>query len=259
MRSGRSWTSRCGPCHLRYWPPRCPPPPPTSKWPGGALLVEELCRLGVNMFCVAPGSRSSPLAHAIASHPRARLNVCIDERSLGFWALGYGRSSGRPAAVVTSSGTAVANLLPAVVEASLSGVPLLLLTADRPAELRDTAANQTIDQTRRDLVITDLSHGSTSAALRWDPRRRHGPHFLMSLTVRTLYICTPLTPLASNGLIALSSSPRGAPSTLYSRRVSSDTDSTCSIGMPYFRNAVIHPTRDEERCEDMEDEMGHAH
>ncbi|GIL93096.1 hypothetical protein Vretimale_16742 [Volvox reticuliferus] len=146
MRSGRSWTSRCGPCHLRYWPPRCPPPPPTSKWPGGALLVEELCRLGVNMFCVAPGSRSSPLAHAIASHPRARLNVCIDERSLGFWALGYGRSSGRPAAVVTSSGTAVANLLPAVVEASLSGVPLLLLTADRPAELRDTAANQTIDQ-----------------------------------------------------------------------------------------------------------------
>ncbi|GIL87242.1 hypothetical protein Vretifemale_15342 [Volvox reticuliferus] len=100
------------------------------------------------MFCVAPGCRSSPLAHAIASHPRARLNVCIDERSLGFWALGYGRSSGRPAAVVTSSGTAVANLLPAVVEASLSGVPLLLLTADRPAELRDTAANQTIDQTK---------------------------------------------------------------------------------------------------------------
>ncbi|GFR45865.1 hypothetical protein Agub_g7316 [Astrephomene gubernaculifera] len=116
-------------------------------WAG--LLVEELCRLGVNMFCVAPGSRSSPLTHAIASHPRARLNVCIDERSLGFWALGYGRACpGRPAAVVTSSGTAVANLLPAVVEASLSGVPLLLLTADRPAELRDTAANQTIDQTK---------------------------------------------------------------------------------------------------------------
>ncbi|GIL50277.1 hypothetical protein Vafri_6487 [Volvox africanus] len=115
-------------------------------WAG--LLVEELCRLGVDMFCVAPGSRSSPLTHAIARHPRARLNVCIDERSLGFWALGYGRASGRPAAVVTSSGTAVANLLPAVVEASLSGVPLLLLTADRPAELRDTAANQTIDQTK---------------------------------------------------------------------------------------------------------------
>ncbi|GLC45490.1 hypothetical protein PLESTM_001741500 [Pleodorina starrii] len=130
-----------------------PAPPPSSApnvnvaWAG--LLVEELCRLGVNMFCVAPGSRSSPLTHAIAAHPRARLNVCIDERSLGFWALGYGRACpGRPAAVITSSGTAVANLLPAVVEASLSGVPLLLLTADRPAELRDTAANQTIDQTK---------------------------------------------------------------------------------------------------------------
>jgi 2-succinyl-5-enolpyruvyl-6-hydroxy-3-cyclohexene-1-carboxylate synthase len=72
--------------------------------------------------------------------------VCIDERSLAFWALGYGRGSGRPAAVVTSSGTAVANLLPAVVEASTGGVPMLVLTADRPYELRDTGANQTIDQ-----------------------------------------------------------------------------------------------------------------
>ena len=82
-------------------------------------------------------------------HPRARLNVCIDERSLGFWALGYSRATGRPAAVITSSGTAVANLLPAVVEASLSHVPLMIITADRPPELRDTAANQTIDQVGR--------------------------------------------------------------------------------------------------------------
>lgn len=92
------------------------------------------------------GSRSSPLALAVAHHPRARLNVCIDERSLAFWALGYGRAKGLPAAVITSSGTAVANLLPAVVEASLSHVPMIMLTADRPTELRDTGANQTIDQ-----------------------------------------------------------------------------------------------------------------
>lgn len=89
----------------------------------------------------------------MATHPRARLNVCIDERSLGFWALGYGRAAGRPAAVITSSGTAVANLLPAAVEASLACVPLLLLSADRPGELRDTAANQTIDQVSKHRCI----------------------------------------------------------------------------------------------------------
>jgi isochorismate synthase/2-succinyl-5-enolpyruvyl-6-hydroxy-3-cyclohexene-1-carboxylate synthase/2-succinyl-6-hydroxy-2,4-cyclohexadiene-1-carboxylate synthase/O-succinylbenzoate synthase len=84
----------------------------------------------------------------VAAQPRARVVPCIDERSLAFWALGFGRAAGRPCVVITSSGTAVANLLPAVVEASAAGVPLLLLTADRPAELRDTGANQTIDQVR---------------------------------------------------------------------------------------------------------------
>ncbi|CAG9463771.1 unnamed protein product [Pedinophyceae sp. YPF-701] len=117
-----------------------------ALWAG--MIVEELCRLGVDTFCVAPGSRSSPMAIAAASHPRVRLITCIDERSLAFYALGYGRGRGSPAAVITSSGTAVANLLPAVVEASQSGVPLLLLTADRPGELRDTGANQTIDQVK---------------------------------------------------------------------------------------------------------------
>ena len=79
-------------------------------------------------------------------HPRVRVVPCIDERSLGFWALGFAQATGRPAPVVTTSGTAVANLLPAVVEASMSHVPMLLLTADRPPELRDTGANQCIDQ-----------------------------------------------------------------------------------------------------------------
>jgi isochorismate synthase/2-succinyl-5-enolpyruvyl-6-hydroxy-3-cyclohexene-1-carboxylate synthase/2-succinyl-6-hydroxy-2,4-cyclohexadiene-1-carboxylate synthase/O-succinylbenzoate synthase len=126
-------------------------PLPLSHTPNIAALwarmaVEELCRLGCNTFCIAPGSRSSPLTLAIAAHPRARIVPCIDERSLGFWALGHGRATGKPAVVITSSGTAVANLLPAVVEASQSRVPLVLLTADRPQEVRNTGANQTIDQ-----------------------------------------------------------------------------------------------------------------
>lgn len=110
------------------------------------ILIEELCRCGCNTFCIAPGSRSSPLTLAVAQHPRSRIVPGIDERSLGFWALGHGRATGRPCVVITSSGTAVANLLPAVVEASQSNIPLLLLTADRPAELRDSGSNQTIDQ-----------------------------------------------------------------------------------------------------------------
>jgi isochorismate synthase / 2-succinyl-5-enolpyruvyl-6-hydroxy-3-cyclohexene-1-carboxylate synthase / 2-succinyl-6-hydroxy-2,4-cyclohexadiene-1-carboxylate synthase / o-succinylbenzoate synthase len=112
------------------------------------LIVEELVRNGVTTFAVAPGSRSSPLTHAIFRHPGAQVTVCVDERSLAYWAAGHAMATGHPAAVVTTSGTAVANLLPAVVEASLSHVPLLLLTADRPAELRATGANQTIDQVK---------------------------------------------------------------------------------------------------------------
>ncbi|GMH33012.1 hypothetical protein BSKO_00846 [Bryopsis sp. KO-2023] len=115
-------------------------------WAG--TLVEELCRLGINTFGVAPGSRSSPLTAAVACHPRTRIVPCLDERSLGFWALGHARSTGMPAPVITSSGTAVANLLPSVVEASLAQVPMLVLSADRPPELRDCGANQTIDQVK---------------------------------------------------------------------------------------------------------------
>ncbi|KAK9847737.1 hypothetical protein WJX84_001736 [Apatococcus fuscideae] len=111
-----------------------------------SLLAEELCRLGCNTFCIAPGSRSSPLTAAVAMQPRSVIVPCIDERSLGFWALGHAKATGKPAVVITSSGTAVANLFPAVIEAAQSGTPLLILSADRPPELRDTGANQTIDQ-----------------------------------------------------------------------------------------------------------------
>ncbi|XP_050372499.1 protein PHYLLO, chloroplastic isoform X2 [Argentina anserina] len=111
-----------------------------------SLIIEECSRLGLMYFCVAPGSRSSPLAVAASTHPLITCIVCYDERSLAFHAVGYGRGSGKPAVVITSSGTAVSNLFPAVVEASQDFVPLLLLTADRPTELQDTGANQAINQ-----------------------------------------------------------------------------------------------------------------
>lgn len=112
------------------------------------LIVEELVRNGVDFFCLAPGSRSAPLATAVAAHPKARYVMHFDERGTAFCALGYARATGRPAAWVTTSGTAVANGFPAVVEAAVDGVPMLLLTADRPPELRETGANQTIDQVK---------------------------------------------------------------------------------------------------------------
>ncbi|MBA2694198.1 MAG: 2-succinyl-5-enolpyruvyl-6-hydroxy-3-cyclohexene-1-carboxylic-acid synthase [Rubrobacter sp.] len=110
------------------------------------LIVEELVRNGVGLFCVAPGSRSTPLVAAIAENPKAETLIHFDERGTSFAALGYARATGLPAAWVTTSGTAVANGLPAVVEASTDDVPMILLTADRPPELRKTGANQTIEQ-----------------------------------------------------------------------------------------------------------------
>ncbi|MEX0658015.1 MAG: thiamine pyrophosphate-binding protein, partial [Egibacteraceae bacterium] len=110
------------------------------------VLVDELTRGGVTEAVLAPGSRSAPLAMALHADERVRLHVEIDERSAGFLAVGLAKAGGRPAAVVSTSGTATANFHPAVVEADHARVPLLVLTADRPPELRHTAANQTIDQ-----------------------------------------------------------------------------------------------------------------
>ena len=112
------------------------------------LLIEELVRNGVDTFCVAPGSRSAPLSVAVARHDRTRCIVHHDERGAAFHALGYARATRVPAAVVTTSGSALANVWPAVVEASLAQVPLLVLSADRPPELQDAGANQTMDQVR---------------------------------------------------------------------------------------------------------------
>lgn len=111
-------------------------------------MIEECVRSGVDTFFVSPGSRSTPLTTAVAQHPTARSVLHIDERGGAFAALGYARAAQRPAGWITTSGTAVANGMPAVAEAAHEGIPLLLLTADRPPELRGTGANQTIDQVK---------------------------------------------------------------------------------------------------------------
>ncbi len=112
-------------------------------------IVDELVRCGVRELVLAPGSRSAALAlaaHRAEAEGRLRLHVRVDERTAGYLALGLARGGGSPAAVLTTSGTAVGNLLPAVMESSHAGVPLVVLTADRPAELRGTGANQTTEQ-----------------------------------------------------------------------------------------------------------------
>lgn len=113
-----------------------------------ATLVDELCRAGVQHACVSPGSRSAPLAMALRNEPRMRVHMVLDERSSSFMAVGIAKATGAPALVVTTSGTAAANLHPAAVEADHARTPLLVLTADRPPELRATGATQTIDQVK---------------------------------------------------------------------------------------------------------------
>src|SRR5215211_472672 len=109
-------------------------------------MVEELARCGVRHAAIAPGSRSTPLALAIWRHPGIRTFVHPDERSAAFLALGAAHSEGRPALVACTSGSAAANLHPAVIEAHEAAVPLIVLTSDRPPELREIGAGQTIDQ-----------------------------------------------------------------------------------------------------------------
>jgi 2-succinyl-5-enolpyruvyl-6-hydroxy-3-cyclohexene-1-carboxylate synthase len=111
-------------------------------------FTEELVASGVRHVVVCPGSRSTPMALAVAMHPGLRVLVDLDERGAGFLALGLAKASRRPVAVLVTSGSAAANLLPATVEASAARVPLIVLTADRPPELRDRGAPQTIDQVR---------------------------------------------------------------------------------------------------------------
>lgn len=148
------------------------------------VVVDELVRQGVREAVLCPGSRSAPFAYALQEEDRAgrlRLHVRVDERSAAFLALGLAKLSRRPAPVFTTSGTAVANLHPAVLEASHGGVPLIVVSADRPPELQGTGANQTTDQ----------SHLFGAAIRRFHqlgaPERREGQNALWRSVVDRLY------------------------------------------------------------------------
>lgn len=117
---------------------------PNTYWM--SIFVDELANCGLQAVCISPGSRSTPLTLAFAAHKSMRVYSHLDERSGGFFALGMAKASRHPVALVCTSGTAAANFHPAIIEAYYSNVPLLVLTADRPHELRGSGANQTIDQ-----------------------------------------------------------------------------------------------------------------
>ena len=111
-----------------------------------SILAETLKRLGLTHCVVSPGSRSTPLVVAFSQQQEIETIPVLDERSAAFFALGIARHYGSPVALICTSGTAGANLYPGIIEAKQSRVPLLVLTADRPAEMRDCSSGQTIDQ-----------------------------------------------------------------------------------------------------------------
>jgi 2-succinyl-5-enolpyruvyl-6-hydroxy-3-cyclohexene-1-carboxylate synthase len=135
-------------------------------------FVDELARCGVRAACTSPGSRSTPLVLSLVREPRIRSFSHLDERAAAFFALGVAKASGAPAAIACTSGTAAAHYAPAVIEAHEARVPLLVLTADRPPELREVGAGQTIDQLKlyggaAKWFFEVGTHEATPARLRW--------------------------------------------------------------------------------------------
>jgi 2-succinyl-5-enolpyruvyl-6-hydroxy-3-cyclohexene-1-carboxylate synthase len=135
-------------------------------------FIDELHRCGVAGACTSPGSRSTPLVLSLARDGRIPVTSHVDERSAAFFALGLAQATGRPAVLACTSGTAAANYTPAVIEAAEAGVPLIVLTADRPPELRDVGAGQTIDQIKlygsaAKWFFEVGTHDATPSRLRW--------------------------------------------------------------------------------------------
>src|SRR5476649_808873 len=124
----------------------------------GSVVAETLVRSGVRTVVVSPGSRSTPLAFVFARHPGIEAIPVLDERSAAFFALGLAKRDLRPVALLCTSGSAGANYFPAIVEAHEAGVPLVVITADRPPEMRANASGQTIDQHRLYGTYTPFYH-----------------------------------------------------------------------------------------------------
>src|SRR5436190_20560335 len=145
---------------------------PRDTYTALRAFVDELVRCGLREAVTSPGSRSTPLVLSLARDPRLRATSHVDERSAAFFALGLAKTTGIPAALACTSGTAAANYVPAVIEAHEARVPLLVLTADRPPELRDLGAGQTIDQIKLYGAAAKWffevgTHDATPERLRW--------------------------------------------------------------------------------------------
>ncbi len=139
------------------------------------LIIDFLIKQNINLFCISPGSRSTPLALAVVSNKKAKAKLFYDERAAAYYALSYSRGCGRPVGLICTSGTAVANYFPGLIEARQSLLPVAVLTADRPKELQNCGANQTIDQT--DLFGKFVSKSITLEA----PDEKFNPHDLLDL------------------------------------------------------------------------------
>ena len=154
-----------------------------SLW--ASLIVETLARSGVRYAVVSPGSRSTPLTFALAAHPAIEAIPVLDERSAAFFALGLAKQRLEPVVLVCTSGTAAANFFPAIVEAHESAVPVLVLTADRPPELRACASGQTIDQQKLYGGYVGYFHELATPELS-EPRFRYVRQTIAHATLRTL-------------------------------------------------------------------------
>ncbi len=209
----------------------------TITW--AATFVNELARCGLTRVCIAPGSRSTPLALAFHAHPTIKVFVHLDERSAAFFALGLALGQQKAVAVLSTSGTAGTNFLPAIIEAKMSNIPLLVLTADRPPELRHSGANQTIDQIK---MFGDHVLWSVDVGLPEIDAPRRALQNLRTLAARALFTAQGI----EQGPVHLNF-PFRKPLEPTSIETWQKTSSKLDTGQPYTKieRGFIQPTSDQ--------------